>query len=106
MYVVTNNRIIGIDQISFLNRTISECNLGQVQEVNSKTSGFLANILNYGTLSVQTAWNLTTLKMDYCPDSIQQARKVLNIVDEYRDIQWQKTPLTHKPIEEKWKNSI
>jgi hypothetical protein len=23
--------------------------------------------------------------MDFCPDSIQQARKVLNIVDEYRD---------------------
>jgi hypothetical protein len=23
--------------------------------------------------------------MDFCPDSIQQARKVLNIVDDYRD---------------------
>jgi hypothetical protein len=23
--------------------------------------------------------------MDFCPDSIQQARQVLNIVDEYRD---------------------
>jgi hypothetical protein len=23
--------------------------------------------------------------MDFCPDSMQQARQVLNIVDEYRD---------------------
>lgn len=85
MYIVSNNRVIWIDQISFLNRTVSECNLWQVQEVNSKTSWLLANIFNYWTLSIQTAWNKTTLKMDFCPDSMQKARKVLNIVDDYRD---------------------
>ncbi len=85
MYVVTNNRVIWIEQISFLNRTVSECNLWQIQEVNSKTSWLFANILNYWTLSIQTAWNMTTLKMDFCPDSMQEARKLLNIVDDYRD---------------------
>ncbi|MDD3145216.1 MAG: PH domain-containing protein [Candidatus Gracilibacteria bacterium] len=85
MYVVTNNRVIGIEQIAFLNRAVSECNLGQVQEVNSKTSGLFANILNYGTLSIQTAGNKTTLQMYFCPDSIQAARKILNVVDDYRD---------------------
>lgn len=85
MYVITDNRVIWIDQISFLNRTVSECNLWQVQEVNSKTSGLFANILNYWTLSIQTAWNKTTLKMWFSPDSMQAARIVLNIVDDYRD---------------------
>jgi uncharacterized membrane protein YdbT with pleckstrin-like domain len=85
MYVVSNNRVIWIDQVSFLNRTVSECNLWQVQEVNSKTSGLFANIFNYWTLSIQTAWNKTTLKMDFAPDSMQAARKILNIVDDYRD---------------------
>lgn len=87
MYVVTNNRVIWIDQIAFLNRTVSECNLWQVQEVNSKTSWLVANLLNYWTLSIQTAWNQTTLKMDYSPDAMQWARKILNIVDDYRDNQ-------------------
>ncbi|MDD2871492.1 MAG: PH domain-containing protein [Candidatus Gracilibacteria bacterium] len=96
MYVVTNNRVIGIDQISFLNRNVSECNLGQVQEVNSKTSGLFANILNYGTLSIQTAGNVTTLKMDFCPDSMQAARKLLNVVDDYRDKQNIKGPIENK----------
>ncbi len=85
MYVVTNNRVIWIEQIAFLNRAVSECNLWQVQEVNSKTSWLFANILNYWTLSIQTAWNKTTLQMDFCPDSIQAARKILNVVDDYRD---------------------
>jgi hypothetical protein len=83
MYVITDNRIIWVEQISFLNRTVSECNLWQVQEVNSKTKGFFANIFNYGTLSIQTAWNKTTLKMDFAPNSMQEARKILNIVDKY-----------------------
>lgn len=85
MFVVTNNRIIWIEQISFLNRSVSECNLWQVQEVNSSTKGFFANMFNYGNLSIQTAGNIITMKMDFCPDSMQQARKVLNIVDAYRD---------------------
>lgn len=91
MYVVTNNRVVWIEQISFLNRTVTECNLWQVQEVNSQTSWLFANILNYGTLSIQTAWNQTTLKMDFCPDAMQQSRKLLNVVDEYRDKQNHKT---------------
>jgi len=85
MYIVSNNRVIWIDQISFLNRAVSECNLWQVQEVNSKTSWLFANIFNYWTLSIQTAWNQTNLKMDFAPDSMHAARKILNIVDDYRD---------------------
>jgi len=83
MYIITNNRIIWVEQISFLNRTVSECNLSQVQEVNSRTKWFFANIFNYWTLSIQTAWNKTTLEMDFCPDAMQKAREVLNVVDKY-----------------------
>ena len=83
MYVVTNNRIIWLEQIAFLNRNMSECNLGQVQEVNSRTKWFFSNMLNYWTLSIQTAWNKTTMTMAFCPNSMQEARKILNIVDQY-----------------------
>ncbi len=94
LFVITNNRIIWIEQISFLDRRVSECNLGQVQEVNSTTSWFFANILNYWSIFIQTAWNATTLKMDFAPDSVQWARKILNIVDDYRDNQHLKV---HEP---------
>lgn len=85
MYIVTNNRIIWIEQIAFLNRWVTETNLGQVQEVNSKNTWLLSNLLNYWTLSIQTAWSKTTLQMYYCSDTIQTQRKILNIVDNYRD---------------------
>lgn len=90
MFVVTNNRIIWIEQIAFLNRQVTETNLWQVQEVNSKASWLLSNILNYWVLSIQTAWNKTTLTMSFCPDSMNAQRKILNIVDNYRDSKWLK----------------
>jgi membrane protein YdbS with pleckstrin-like domain len=83
MYIITNNRIVWVDQTAFLNRTVSECNLWQVQEVNSTTKGFFANMLNYGTLLIHTAWTNTTMQMDFSPNAMQQARKILNIVDSY-----------------------
>ncbi len=85
MYVITNNRIIGVEQISFLNRKVSECNLGQVQEVGSHTKGLLANLLNYGTVKIQTAWNATNFTMSYSPVPLSNSRKILNVVDAYRD---------------------
>lgn len=85
VFIVTNNRIIWVDQVSFLNRTVSEANLGQIQEVNSKTKWILANILNFWTLWVQTAWSTQTMTMAYVPGCMDCQRKVLNVVDHYRD---------------------
>jgi hypothetical protein len=53
--------------------------------MRSQTTGLLANILDYGTLTIQTAWNANNFEMEFAPKVIQTARKVLNIVDDYRD---------------------
>lgn len=85
MYVITNNRVIGIDQIGFLDRKKTECNLWQVQEVNARTKWVFANLLGYWTVTILTAWNTTNMVMDFAPNSMEEARKMLNIVDDYRD---------------------
>ncbi len=84
MYVVTNSRIIWIEQIWFLNRQVSQCTLKDVQEVNSKTQWFFANMLDYWDLTIQTAWNTSNFKMEFVPDSLWESRKVLNYVEEYK----------------------
>ena len=37
LFIITDQRIRGIEQVSFLNRTISECSLDDVKEVNAQT---------------------------------------------------------------------
>lgn len=85
IFIITNNRIIFIEQKSFLNRAKTECNLWQVQEVNSSTKWLLSNMLDYWILSIKTAWSTSNLEMWFVPNALNEARRVLNIVDEYRD---------------------
>jgi len=91
LYIITNNRIIWVDQVWFLDRKVSECNLWQVQEVWNQTKWLLANLLNYWSITIQTAWNATNFTMDLSPLPIENSRKILNEVDKYRDAHNKKT---------------
>jgi hypothetical protein len=99
LLIITNNRIVWVEQISFLNRTVSETNLNQIVEVNSKTKWFFANIFNYWDIFIQTAGNKTTLSIKMCPNSIQEARTILNIVETYKE--WAKKV---DNLNNEWKN--
>jgi c-di-AMP phosphodiesterase-like protein len=88
MYVITNKRIIWIDQISFLNRTVSECSLADVQEVNSRTKWVLANLFDYGSVVIQTAWNASNFHMAIVPEPLKSARQILNVVEELKKDKW------------------
>jgi len=86
LFIITNNRVIWIEQVSLLNRTVSECSLSQVQEVGSKTMWFFANMLNYWTITIQTAWNATNFIMDYAPDAIDTSSKIHSMINTFRNI--------------------
>ncbi len=85
LFIITNNRIIWIEQISLLNRTVSECSLSQVQEVWSQTQWFFANILNYWKITIQTAWNVSNFIMEFAPDAINTSSEIHSIINKYRE---------------------
>lgn len=83
-FIVTNERVIGIEQLSFLNRTVRECSLDQVQEVNGEARGLIQNLLNFGTVTIRTASETSEFNMMLAPDPIEHARIILNIIQEYK----------------------
>lgn len=83
-YIITNERIIAIEQLSFLNRTVRECSLDQVQEVNGFARGLLENLLNYGTVTIRTASEVSEFNMAFAPEPLENARIILNIIQEYK----------------------
>ncbi len=83
-YIVTNERIIGIEQLSFLNRTVRECSLDQVQEVNGFARGLLENLLGFGSVTIRTASDTSEFKMDIAPEPLENARHILNIIQEFK----------------------
>jgi len=55
IWIITNERIIDVQQEGFFARTISEQRLYRVQDVTSEVHGFFPTILKYGNVYIQTA---------------------------------------------------
>lgn len=54
-WIVTDRRIIYIDQRSFFNRNVSMFRLERLQDIEIRTVGIIQTFLNFGTISAQTA---------------------------------------------------
>ncbi|MFA7654027.1 MAG: PH domain-containing protein [Candidatus Magasanikbacteria bacterium] len=55
VWIITNDRLVDIRQVSLFSRTIAEVDLYQIQDATSEVKGFWASIFNYGNIHLQTA---------------------------------------------------
>lgn len=55
VWILTNERVIDIEQRGLFHREISEFGVEKVQDVTVETPSFLATMLQFGTLSIHTA---------------------------------------------------
>jgi len=55
IWVITDRRVIVIDQVSLFRRHIGSFRLEKLQDVNIEINGILATFLNYGVVSCETA---------------------------------------------------
>jgi len=55
IWIVTNDRIVDIEQLGLFSRSISELDLFRIQDVTSDTHGVIATIFKYGVVTVKTA---------------------------------------------------
>ena len=55
IWIVTNDRIVDVEQLGLFSRTISELDLFRIQDVTTDVHGFFATIFHYGSVSVKTA---------------------------------------------------
>lgn len=55
LLVVTNDRLVDVEQRGLFARSISEVDLFQIQDITSEVHGVFASLFNYGVLKIQTA---------------------------------------------------
>ncbi len=55
LWVITDRRIIVIEQFSFFNRKVSNFRLERMQDIKVTIRGIIPTLLNYGTITAQTA---------------------------------------------------
>ncbi len=96
IWIVTNERIINIEQLGLFARTASELNLTAVQDVTSDVRGIIQTIFDFGTVHVQTAAETTrfVFKQVEQPEIIK--RQIIQLSDQARAKQKQ-APTNDKP---------
>ena len=55
LWVITNDRLLDVQQKTLFARTISEVDLYQIQDASSEIHGIFPSIFNYGNIILQTA---------------------------------------------------
>jgi uncharacterized membrane protein YdbT with pleckstrin-like domain len=55
VWIITTERIIDIEQHGLFHRAVSEIAVERVQNVTVETPGFLATMLGFGNVKIQTA---------------------------------------------------
>ena len=83
-WIVTDQRIINIEQHGLFARTVSEVRLFRVQDVTSEIKGFIHNMLDYGHVHIQTAGETTRFEFEEIPHPNQVAKTVLDLAEKQR----------------------
>lgn len=79
LLIVTNERILSIEQVSFMHRTISETALFQVQDVKHVCKGVLSTLLGFGSLEVQTAAEKIVFRIKDVVRPYDMARRIMDL---------------------------
>lgn len=81
MWIVTNQRIINIEQNGLFSRTTSELRLYRVQDVTAKVTGFVQSMLDYGMVYVQTAGEKEYFTFEDVHHPNQIAKQILELAE-------------------------
>ncbi len=55
LWIITNDRIVDIEQFGLFSRSVTELDLFRIQDITVDMHGFFATVFNYGDISVKTA---------------------------------------------------
>lgn len=75
-WVITNQRIIDIEQIGLFNRRVSTLTLDKIQDVTTQQTGILDSVLHIGEVIIQSAAVNHEFHIPNAPDPV----KVKNII--------------------------
>ena len=84
LWVITNQRILSIEQKGLFARTFSEEQLYRLQDVSAEVKGFFPTIMRYGKVVVQSAGEAQNSVMLQIPNPEVIARRIMQLVEQSR----------------------
>lgn len=86
VWVITNRRVIDIEQHSFFNRQVSSVFLSHVQDATTTINGILPTLLNYGDIEIQSAGTISHFRIKGVPHPRALRDIILSKASEYVEL--------------------
>lgn len=67
-FIVTNMRVVDVDQRGFFERVVSEAPIDKIQDLSYSVRGVLGTLFNFGSVSLQTSGSTATVDLSYTRD--------------------------------------
>ncbi|MCX6761712.1 MAG: PH domain-containing protein [Candidatus Moranbacteria bacterium] len=83
VWIVTNERIVNIEQNGLFSRDVSELELERVQDITVEVLGIIPTFLNYGDLYVQTAGETERFIFKHVPNPYGIKDLIMNLQKTY-----------------------
>lgn len=80
-WMVTNKRIIGIEQNGLFHREVYEHSLFNIQEVTGHQSGIIGTFLDYGDVNIQTSSPKPLTSFDMVPKPFEVAKQIQQLLE-------------------------
>jgi uncharacterized membrane protein YdbT with pleckstrin-like domain len=68
VWIITNKRVVNVEQKGLFNREVSELELERIQDITTDVKGIIPTFLNYGDVFVQTAGKTERFDFADVPD--------------------------------------
>ena len=81
VWFVTNERVVSIEQKGLFSRTIAEQRLFRIQDVHAEVHGIIPTLLDFGSVTVQTAAAEVVFEFKEVPKPHLVARNVIKLVE-------------------------
>ncbi|MGM0482289.1 MAG: PH domain-containing protein [Patescibacteria group bacterium] len=82
VWYITNMRIVDVEQIGLFSRKAKTLNLERVQDATVEVSGFIATMLNFGVIHVQTAGVSREILLPHSRNPYDVKRLIFKAIEE------------------------
>lgn len=86
-FVVTDQRVVDIEQAGLFNRTIAEQPVYRVQDVTTEVRGVIPTMLRYGNVHIQTAGEKQRFVFEQVPNPEQVAKLIITLSEQHPQAQ-------------------
>jgi hypothetical protein len=84
MWIVTDKRVIDVEQVGFFRHKNVSCELHNIQNITIETKGFYSTVLDFGTIDVETAGETANITIRDIPKPEHLRQIIVEHIEEHR----------------------